>query len=318
VQAEGGPLQRVPLLLHEIRLAQDALGVVDEGLDPVVADRHAEVLRGDVLELVGLVDDQRRALRDDLAEGVVAQCRVGAQQMVVDDHDVALGGPLPHPRDEALAVARAGRTGAGLRRRGDLRPEGQVVRQLVDLRPVAGLGGLGPRLDERVVDAVDVRAQRRRLLEGLPPLQAQVVATALHAGRAERHRQHPRQQRQVLGEDLFLEVLGAGRDDDPLPAQDGRDEVGERLACAGASLDEQDPAVLEGVGDGAGHAPLAVARLEGDERPRQRPVGAEDRVDARPERCHRGRRVSGAPARWSGGGRSDRGETRRRALRRRP
>ena len=306
----------VPRVHDEVGLAEHPLGVVDQRLDAVVADRDAEVLRRDVLELVGLVDHQRRALRDHLAEGVVAQRRVGAEQVVVDDDHVRFGRALAHPRDEAVGVARAGAAGAGLGGGGDLRPERQVVGQLVDLGAVPGLGDLGPGVDQREVHAIDVGAQRRRFLEDLVALQAEVVAAALHARGRERHRQHAGEQRQILGEDLLLQVLGAGRDDHALAAQDRRHEVGERLAGAGAGLDEEHAAVLERVGDRRGHAALAVARLEGDERLRQRPVGAEDRVDAGAERHQR--IVSEGPVRSRGGGRSGRAGTRRRAPRRRP
>ena len=54
-------------------------------------------------------------------------------------------------------------------------------------------------------------------------------------------------------------------------------------ACRRLKL-PQDAAVLERIGDRRRHAALAVARLEGDQRLRQRAVGAEDRVDARAER----------------------------------
>ena len=317
VQSQRRALQGVPRVHDEVGLAEHALGVVDQRLDTVVADRDAEVLRRDVLELVGLVDHQRRALRDHLAEGVVAQRRIGAEQVVVDDDHVRFGGVLPHPRDEAVGVARAGAAGAGLGGGGDLRPERQVVGQLVDLGAIPGLGDLGPGVDQREVHAIDVGAQRRRFLEDLVALQAEVVAAALHARGRERHRQHAGEQRQILGEDLLLQVLGAGRDDDALAAQDRRHEVGERLAGAGAGLDEEHAAVLERVGDRRGHAALAVARLEGDERLRQRPVGAEDRVDAGAER-HQSSNVSEGPARSRGAGRSGRAGTRRRAPRRRP
>ena len=47
---------------------------------PVVADAVAEVLRGDVLELVRLVDDRVAAGGNDLAEGALADRGIGAQQ----------------------------------------------------------------------------------------------------------------------------------------------------------------------------------------------------------------------------------------------
>ena len=65
-----------------------------------------------------------------------------------------------------------------------------------------------------------------------------------------------------------------------LAAEDGGDEIGERLAGAGARFGEQDAAVLEHARDGRGHVRLAGARLEVGQRARQRAVGGEDRATA--------------------------------------
>jgi hypothetical protein len=83
----------------------------------------------------------------------------------------------------------------------------------------------------------------------------------------------------VLEVDLLLEILGAGGDQHALPAEDRRHEVGERLAGAGARFREQHAAVLERVGHGAGHRPLPRARLELIDRPCERSIVGERRVD---------------------------------------
>ena len=110
---------------------------------------------------------------------------------------------------------------------------------------------------DRIADAV---------LERLEAMQAEVVPAALHVGGGERDAERVAQHRQILEEDLFLEVLGAGRDEDALAAQDRRHEVGEGLARAGAGLGQQHAAVGEDVGDRGGHLELAGARLEAVER----------------------------------------------------
>ena len=93
--------------------------------------------------------------------------------------------------------------------------------------------------------------------------------------------QRLRQDRQILEVDLLLEVLRAGRDQDALPAEDGRHEVRHRLAGAGAGFGQQDAAVREDIGDAARHLALSVARLELIDRPRQRTVVGERVVDRR-------------------------------------
>ena len=78
----------------------------------------AEVVRDHVLELVRLVDDRQVALRDDFAEAALAHGRVGAQQVMVDDDDVRVGGGFAHARDEARGEHRAVPSEALLARRG--------------------------------------------------------------------------------------------------------------------------------------------------------------------------------------------------------
>ena len=68
--------------------ATKPLDVARELLDAVGADAEAEVLRGDVFELVRFVEDRAAAGGNHLAERVLADGRVGAQQVMVDDHDV--------------------------------------------------------------------------------------------------------------------------------------------------------------------------------------------------------------------------------------
>ena len=89
-----------------------------------IAERHAEVLRGHVFELVRLVHDERGAGGDDFAVRALPHGCVSAQQMVVDDDDVGFGGTLTHQREEAVAVAGAFGAEAGVRIGGDLFPEG--------------------------------------------------------------------------------------------------------------------------------------------------------------------------------------------------
>ena len=62
--------------------------VTGQILDPVVADAEPEVLRRDVLELVRFVEDRTADRRDHLTEPARSHGRVGAEQVMVDDHHV--------------------------------------------------------------------------------------------------------------------------------------------------------------------------------------------------------------------------------------
>src|SRR6185503_18514998 len=78
-----------------------------------------------------------------------------------------------------------------------------------------------------------------------------------------------------------LEILGPGRDEHALTAEDRGDEVGERLAGPGAGLREQHAALGEDSGDGRGHLELARAGLEPRQRSRDRAAGGKRGLDRR-------------------------------------
>ena len=128
--------------------ADGAVDVARELLDAVVADGEAEILRRHVLELVRFVDDRVAAGGNHLAVRALPHRRVGAEQVVVDDDDVGLGGALAHARDEAVVVARALGAEAVFGGRRDVVPERQVLRQILELGAVAGLGLAAPLVDD--------------------------------------------------------------------------------------------------------------------------------------------------------------------------
>ena len=252
------------------------LDVARELLQPIGADAEAEILGGDVLELVRFVEHGVGAGRNHLAEGVLADRRVGAQQMMIHDHEIRGGGALAHARDEALVVPRALGAEAGLGGCGDLVPEGQVLREVLQLGAIAGLGARRPLFDDRKKDVMNYRRAGRAASQLIHPVQAEIVRAALHVGRGERDPERVTQRRNVLEVDLLLEVLGAGRDEHALAAENRRDEVRERLARAGPRFGEQHAAVFERARDRGRHFDLARARLEVGHRPGQRAVRRED------------------------------------------
>ena len=202
---------------HQPRAERPA-NVAGEIVDAVTADRQAEVLRGDVLELMRLVDDREAAARDHLPEVALAHGGVGAQQMMIYDHDVGLGRALAHADDEAVLVTRALHPHTVLGCRRDVVPERQVFGEVLDLGAVASLGRLGPLVDHaQVVDvAVGVARTRARGLKAgraqrVKSMQAEVVPTPLHVGRGKRDSKAVAQNRKILEEDLLLQILGAGR-----------------------------------------------------------------------------------------------------------
>src|SRR5262249_30266736 len=124
----------------------------------------AEILGGDVFKLMRLVDYERGARRDDLSVCALADRRVGAQQVMIDDDDVGFGGALAHQRDEAVAVpwavAAQTRFGVGC----DLFPEREVLRQIAELCPIASRRPLGPVDDDGNEDLLRRGERFRRIL----------------------------------------------------------------------------------------------------------------------------------------------------------
>ncbi len=265
--------QVLGLLRLERRGRQQALTVADQIVGAGVADGHAEVLRRHILDLMRFVHDERRARRNHLAVRARAHRRIGAQQVMVDDHDVRLRRALAHQRDMAIAVARALGAETGVRVGRDLLPQRKVFGQVAQLGAVAGCRGPGPVLNHREEDRSFGRFEESagfRRFKRLKAMEAQVVRAAFHQRRRERDAQRLAQCRQILEEDLFLKILGAGGHQRALPAEDRGDEVREGLARAGTGFGEQRAAALDDAAHGRGHLPLPVARLEAGERLRQR------------------------------------------------
>ena len=154
---------------------------------------------------------------------------------------------------------------ACLAARVQLPPESRGLWECIDLRAVAGGGGLLPCGDGvELADLVEP-GEQRRIAQRIELVPAQVVAAALHVADLERAEDRF-EEGNVLEEELLLQIFRAGGDDDALLAFAGQaqrgQQIGERLAGSGACFDDQVALVGEGLLDGAGHLVLALAMLE--------------------------------------------------------
>ena len=229
-----------------------------------------------VRQVMRLVEDHRVGGGKEIRRALVAQRHVGKEEMVVHDDEVGLGGALACLHHEALLVIPARRAEAVLARGGGLRPGGRRLRHVGALALVAGHGARREAL--YLVDVGHVLARRERaLLRGtLEVVQAHVVGAPLEERGVHREPERIAHARQVAMEQLVLQVLGAGRDDDaPAGEQRGR-EIGEGLAGAGARLGNQHPGGLDRVKHGLREFHLLGAVLEPLHRLRQNPVLRED------------------------------------------
>jgi hypothetical protein len=174
---------------------------------------------------------------------------------------------------------RALRAKARIGRRRDFVPEGDVLGQILELGAVAGLGAARPLADDRKKDVVHAGQVLGAVGQPFELVQAEVVRAPFHVGRGERNPERVAQRRDVLEVNLFLEVLGAGRDEHALAVQDRRDEVGERLSRCRCRPPRGGCRPREHPCDGRRHLDLPGTRLEVGHGAGQRAAGRKDRFD---------------------------------------
>ena len=168
--------------------------------------------------------------------------------------------PLVHRGDEAALELRTLLAGAQLAARVDLGPGGARFRQRLDLGAIAGFGGLLPLADDLEVGDLFEAVEDRLLFGIVDFLAAGVVAAALHVAGAQRA-QVLFQERNVLEEELFLQILGAGGNHHALAGENRRDQIRQRLAGAGAGFDNQVLLFGQRGFDGFGHGELPGAKF---------------------------------------------------------
>ena len=242
-------------------------GGFPDALQFILGQLEAELVGGRFFQVVGFVNDDVVVFRNQAA----AEGQVGHQQGVVDHDDVGLLGPLAGGAKEAGGAVAHIQAEALFARR-DVVPGDGVAAQQVDFSAVAGLGflkpngGLGQQLGV-------VHRQGFGAGQLTPAAEAQIVGPAFELRHLEgagfknaRFFQDALQGGDVLADKLFLEVDGVGGDDDALSLghgeEDGRQQVGQRLADASAALDYQVMLVINGVGDCVQHFFLLRAVLE--------------------------------------------------------
>ena len=85
--------------------------------------------------------------------------------------------------------------------------------------------------------------------------------------------------RDVFIEELLLQILGSGRDDDAFARTNHRHQIGQRLAGAGARFHNQVPLFFQRLLDRLRHLQLAAAKFVGGMCARQNATGREELVE---------------------------------------
>ena len=128
----------------------------------------------------------------------------------------------------------------------------------LDLRAIAGFGGLFPGLDDLKIGDLFQARQHRLLFGVVDLLAAGVVGAPFHVAGAQRA-QVFLEERNVLEEELFLEILGPCGDDDALAGEDRGNQVRQSFAGARAGFDDQVFLLGQRAFHGFRHLELALA-----------------------------------------------------------
>src|SRR5689334_6568981 len=180
--------------------------------------------------------------------------------MVIDDDDVALRRAAVHLRDEAAVPLLAFLPGAALGARVELLPELRVVRNALQLGAVAAFGRRFPFGDLAVLLDFLQAVQDRLVGEIVKFLPAKIVVAPFHVTNAQ-FTQMLLKEWDILEEELFLQVFGAGGNNHALAAADHRQKVSQGLARSRSSLDDQVPFLTKRFFHGFRHLQLAAAEL---------------------------------------------------------
>ena len=252
----------VPLHVDEIGVRAGAAVALARPLDLARepdqvghADARAEPLGGDVLELVGLVED------DDVVLGKhpdrpsdASRSPRSAKYNAWFTNTISASPASARARSEKQVDCtgqRAPRQRSGPDR--ELRPE-PCGRCNLELGAIARLRAREPGtqpLERRRVVRVD-----QALLDVIRSEPADVVATALQHDGVDLAAEGRLREREVVVQQLRLQRARRGRDDDGASGRRRRNQVGEALAHPRAGLTEQRAAVFEGVRDRVRHGPL--------------------------------------------------------------
>ena len=104
------------------------LHIHQHALDAPAADTRAEELRGEIGDLVCLIEDDGIGGSEDVTEPILLQRQVGQQQVVIDDDNVRVESLAPRNSNMTARELRAVLAETVLARRGHARPDRMRVR----------------------------------------------------------------------------------------------------------------------------------------------------------------------------------------------
>jgi len=228
-------------------------------------DITAGKVSSDIFKMVGLIEDDVFVTRQEPSRHALStHLKICKEQVVIDHKKLSWRGLASTLIVEALVVMTTthpeGVLSGALNQfpKSPIRHEGQVVQ-------ISVAGHLCPTthfLKKLTLSWIGVVTCLAQAVFKLSP--TQVVATPLQDGHAQIGKQLPKN-RHVLVDELLLQMPGVGSNGDPLPViscpQDTRHEIGEGLASACSSLNNQHRALVLGRCNGLRHLNLTRSRL---------------------------------------------------------
>ena len=140
-----------------------------------------------------------------------------------------------------------------------------------------------PRGDGAVVLDLLQAAQHRLVGKVVELLAAQIVVAPLHVADVQLAfavgEKRLLEKRDILMEELFLQILGAGGNDHALAGANHGHQIGQSLARAGAGFDDQVTLFFQRLLDGLRHLQLSAAKLVGGMGAREHAAGREELVE---------------------------------------
>ncbi len=230
---------------------------------------------------MGFVEYHRVARGQELRQAFVAQHHVGEEQMMVDHDDVGLERRLARFQHEAFGMVGTVGAKTVVAGRRHQRPDRRVLGDVGDQTLVACLARAGKGDDLREMAGIFARRQTAFGRGAFEMVVADVVGAALEERERDRHAERGAHERQIALEELVLQRLRTRGDDDLAAVLERGDEIGERLAGAGARFGDQRCPRANRFRHRFGHRELLRPQPKAGERAGQRSAFAEDRGEVR-------------------------------------
>ena len=196
----------------------------------------------------------------DIAEAILLQPQIRAQQMVIDHHQIRRLGLPPRLIHMAILQQRAVRTQAIVGGGCHPGPNAAVFGDIRNLGQIAGMGHRSPIADAGQMSCLLPTGQATRAAHLLQTIETQVIRPPLEQGGLRRPAQSLGNQGQVLVKQLVLQIAGAGGNDDLAARKQHRNQISEGLAGTRARLHHQRAEPFDGPAHCVGHALLLFAR----------------------------------------------------------